>query len=74
MKIVCGDVLVNIVAGDVNRNVPSQNQSSHGNNMGNTGIVQSSTMRAAWGSSSSLITVRRSQEGVLIWMEEVLHQ
>ena len=64
----------NIVAGDVNRNVPSQNQSSHGNNMGNTGIVQSSTMRAAWGSISSLITVPRSQEGVLIWMEEVLHQ
>ena len=50
------------------------NQSSHGNNMGNTGIVQSSTMRASWGSISSLITVPRSQEGVLIWMEEVLHQ
>ena len=42
--------------------------------MGNTGIVQSSTMRAAWGSSSLLITVPRSQEGLLIWMEEVLHQ
>lgn len=61
MKIVCGDVLVNIVAGDVNRNVPSQNQSSHGNNMGNTGIVQSSTMRASWGSSSWLVRVPRSQ-------------